>query len=371
MMHEPFGNLDEMLSVEAMSALEGRRVNMVEVEQWATQQPRGAESGSQFLKVRTCASGDYRHYFVKRTTYATDLVRRLSDDYACREGMVWQSGVLDQLPGEIESPMLAHACDGEGHALLMRDISVPLQKLERRRAGALYVFTWAQVSAIVDALAAMHATFYRDEMLDDPALGLCTAHQMYGWLRPEMLQRHMAFRPSFVDMQATGWTLLDRLESTEVAAALGELRVDPTPLVNALARYPSTLVHGDLRRENLGLSDDPTPHLAVVDWQLAAALPPTVDFAWFLQSGSAPMEVPKERVIDRYHQQLAERLGSRFDERTWEPQLRLALLGQSVRNMAFFLWAAYHQTMDAGLRDFVLAELPWWTEQAQLGLAHL
>ena len=69
-------------------------------------------------------------------------------------------------------------------------------------------------------------------------------------------------------------------------------------------------------------------------------MPPTVDFAWLLFT-CQPMAGPKERVIDHYHHQLSGRLGSRFDERTWEPQLRLALLGQSVRNMAFALWAAY------------------------------
>jgi hypothetical protein len=371
MMHEPFASLDEMLSVEAMSDLEGRTVNVVEVDQWTAQQPRGAVSGCEFLKVRTYASNEHRYYFVKRTAYATDLVRRLTDDYECRERLLWQYGVLDRLPAEVDTPMLAHACDGDGWALLMRDISVALQRLERRRSGALNVFSWAQVCVMVDGLAAMHAKFYRNEMLEEPALSLCTAHRMFAWLRPEMLQRQMAIWPSFVDRQATGWTSLDRLDSTEVAAALGELRVDPTPLVKALARYPSTLVHGDLRRENLGLTDDPTPRLAAIDWQFAAALPPTVDFAWLLQSACAPMEAPKERVIDRYHQQLSGRLGSRFDERTWEPQLRLALLGQTVRNMAFALWAAYHQTVDTPLREILLAELPWWTEQARLGLEYL
>jgi aminoglycoside phosphotransferase (APT) family kinase protein len=142
-------------------------------------------------------------------------------------------------------------------------------------------------------------------------------------------------------MQRTGWTLLDRLPGADVAHALAGLHVaDPMPLANALARYPSTLVHGGGKRENLGLIDHPTPRLVLIDWQFVAALPPTVDLAWMLMN-CVPMAEPKERVIDRYHARLSGRLGGRFDERTWEPQLRLALIGQTLRVIAFILWAAH------------------------------
>src|SRR5690348_8476538 len=102
-----------MLSVDAMSALEGRTVTLVEIDRQPLQQSPAAASGCEFLKVRTCASGDSRDYFVKRTAYATDLVRRLTDDYECRERLLWQYGVLDRLPAEIDSPMLRHSIDAD------------------------------------------------------------------------------------------------------------------------------------------------------------------------------------------------------------------------------------------------------------------
>jgi hypothetical protein len=366
MIHPPFSSLEAMLSVETMSALEGRAVTRVESEQWQPAGP-GAASGCEFLKVRSYASSESRPYFVKSSAYRTDMVRRLTDDHACRERLVWQHGVLDRLPAEIDSPTVAHACDGEGWALLMLDASVSLNKLERRRAGEWNVLTWPQVSTIVDALASLHARFYRDPVLCDPALGLCTAYQMYAWLRPAMMEREATSAPRFIDMQRTGWTLLDRLEAPDVATGLAKLHADPTRLVKALARYPSTLVHGDPKRENLGLTDDPTPRLVLIDWQFAAALPPTVDLAWMLWA-CEPTAVSKERLIDCYHEQLVRRLGSRFDERTWEPQLRLALLGQAVRIIGFGLWAAHHQNVDPLLRDLFGGELPWWCEQARAGL---
>jgi hypothetical protein len=368
MIHEPFPSFEAMLSDRALSALESRAVSQVAVEHWTP--GFGAASGCEFLTVRTGGSDDSRHYFVKRTTYATDMVRRLTDDPECREQLIWQHGVLDRLPGEIDCPMLACARDGEGWALLMRDESTSLRKLARSRAGDWRALSWAEVSTIVDALASLHAHFYRDVVLCDPALRLCPAYQMYGWTRPALLEREGTTSQRWVSRQVAGWSLVDRLDAPDVATALDQLRADPTPLMNALARYPPTLVHGDPKRENMGLTDEPTPRLVLIDWQFVAALPPTVDLAWML-FWCQPMTVPKEQVIDQYHGRLSERLGCRFDERSWEPQLRLALLGQAVRVIGYTLWAARGQTLDPMLRDLMAAQLPWWCEQARAGLKWL
>jgi hypothetical protein len=319
--------------------------------------------------VRSIAPDGQRDYIGKRTRYATDIIRRLTDDYDCRERQIWQHGLLDCLPVEVESPMVAYARDGDGWALLMRDESTALQKLERQRAEKWTVLSRRQVGAIVDALASMHARFYADPVLSEPALGLCTGYDVYGWLHPSKLERETTVKQAFLDMQRTGWRLLDRLPA-DLADSLAGLHEDPAPLVRALARYPSTLVHGDPKRENLGLTDHPTPRLVLIDWQFVAALPPAVDLGWMLQSCS-PIADPKEGVIDRYHAQLSRGLGGRFDEGIWEPQLRLALLGQTLRRVAFMLWAAYHQEHDPMLRDLWRAELPWWCEHARAGLKWL
>ena len=87
----------------------------------------------------------------------------------------------------------------------------------------------------------------------------------------------------------------------------------------------------------MGLISADAPRLVLIDWQLAAALPPTVDLAWMLL-GCQPFACSREQVIDLYHTALLRRLGNRFDETTWEPQLRLALLGQAVRVMGYMLW---------------------------------
>jgi hypothetical protein len=99
MIHPPISSLEAMLSIETMRALEGRTVTRVESEHWQLT-GTAAASGCEFLKVRSYASGESRPYFVKRTSYVTDMVRRLTDDHLCRERLVWQHGVLDRLPAQ-------------------------------------------------------------------------------------------------------------------------------------------------------------------------------------------------------------------------------------------------------------------------------
>jgi hypothetical protein len=52
----------------------------------------------------------------------------------------------------------------------------------------------AEISAVVDAQAALHAHFYADPALCDPTLGLCTPWQMFTWFTPT--NRHTVQRRS-------------------------------------------------------------------------------------------------------------------------------------------------------------------------------
>jgi aminoglycoside phosphotransferase (APT) family kinase protein len=119
----------------------------------------------------------------------------------------------------------------------------------------------------------------------------------------------------------------------------------------------------------MGLTGDDPPRLVLIDWQLTAALPPSVDLAWMLLC-CQPFDGSRERLIDYYHDQLVRRLGDRFDDSGWEPQLRLALLGQAVRVMGSMLWMAY-ESPDVLDRQRVREQIPWLCEQVRAGSAYL
>jgi hypothetical protein len=366
LIHNAFASLEEMLSVEAMSALEERPVERVEREAWPIEPPQAA-SGCEFLKVRTVAPGGTRHYVVKLSSYTNDIVRRFTDDHACRERLVWQHGLLDRLPAEVESPVVACSRDGEGWALLMRDVSASFQGMVGwTPLLGLQTLSWTDTCRIVDGLVAMHARFYDEPALNDPSLALCTPRQLFTSLGPEAAERDAASPHFIVGALRCGWDLLDTVEASDVATAVQQLVVDPQPLVDALSRFPATLVHGDPRRENVGLTRGDVSRLVLIDWQFASALPPAVDLAWLLDFAK-PMEASKETALSYYRDRIADRLGRCFDPHAWEAQLRLALLGQCVR--CFGLWlhnAALHESAD--VRDLYRADLTWWCDQARAGL---
>jgi hypothetical protein len=71
--------------------------------------------------------------------------------------------------------------------------------------------------------------------------------------------------------------------------------------------------------------------VVLLDWQLATRAPPAVDLAWYLNADAAVLPISQETAIAYYKHCLARRLGERFDESWWRPQLELSLLGGFVR----------------------------------------
>src|SRR4051812_25561991 len=125
-----YGSLDEMLSPEVLSRLEGRVVTSVRRQPFTT--PYGGVSGNQFLSIETEASdGQPRLYIVKRTATAWDIIMRITGDTACREMLVWRHGLLDLLPSEVGHTVVAGTIDAAGWALLMRDISDLMHPCQR------------------------------------------------------------------------------------------------------------------------------------------------------------------------------------------------------------------------------------------------
>jgi hypothetical protein len=61
---------------------------------------------------------------------------------------------------------------------------------------------------------------------------------------------------------------------------------------------------------------------------------------------------------------LAQRLGPRFDEDWWQPQLELSLLGQMLRCAQDLAWAAVRHE-SASTRERSRSGLVWWSAQAK------
>jgi aminoglycoside phosphotransferase (APT) family kinase protein len=137
-----------------------------------------------------------------------------------------------------------------------------------------------------------------------------------------------------------------------------ELLERPEPLVAALARHRSTLIHGDLKLGNLGFAGD---RVVMLDWGTQTGwAPPAVEVAWYLAVNWSRIDASREQVLDDFR--AAE--GDRHDT----DALRLALLGGLVQlGWDKALHASGHP--DPAVRAREAADLAWWCDRARDALA--
>ncbi len=354
--HELYPTLDAMLAPETLSQITNRAIRKVRREPFHSVD---GLSGGQMWRVLV-EDGNHESYILKRISYASDWIMRVTEDYHCRAVLSWQSGLLDRLPADVTHEALAFATDDDGWAILLRDVGPALIPPGDDRVSV------ADNERLIDAMAALNATFWEEPEAADPAVGFLSLRQRYRVFSDEKIRPEAKGADMIPPIVVAGWELLPDVVERDVADLLLGLRGDPAPLVGALGRYPQTVIHGDWKMGNLGIHREPARRVILLDWAAVGPAPPGVELAWYLSVNCARLPVSKEATIDSYRQSLARRLGSRFDEGWWRPQIELALLGgflQLAWPKAYNAIHAEDPAQQARERD----ELAWWSARAREG----
>jgi hypothetical protein len=367
-------SLDEMLSVGAMSCIEGRTVTTIRPRAWLPGD--FSVSGAEFRGVETVDdTGASRQYVVKRTGHERDLIMRNTEDFACREMLVWQQGLLDRLPVGVTHAILGAARDGDGWALLMRDLgrSVFSPHVSWPAHG------WQSLAPedsdrLLDAVAAFHAEYWEDTTLLDPAHGLCPLPALYASFSPATTDREIeragGYSGEHITARHVGWLLLESSMPADIALVVRALQTDLAPLCATLERYPWTFVHGDIKRQNVGVERGAAHRIVLLDWQFATCGPPAIDLTWLLSQFGPVLPISLDEAVEQYRACLAARLGDRFDERWWRPQLELAMLGQFLRHGHYWIYGMTHNE-SATARTYYRDLISWWTGHLRAGAALL
>jgi hypothetical protein len=364
-----YGSLDALLSPEAFGNIEGRKVTHVRRQPFTS--PYGGVSGNPFLAVKTTGhDGTARSYIVKRTAPAWDIIMRVTGDTACREMLVWQRGLLDRLPPEVGHTVVAGAVDGDGWALLLRDIGDLMHPCQRWPSDGWAPLSQPELLVFLDGLAALHERYWKDAALLETALGLCELSALYASFSPAVAAREAGSPHALITILREGWRQFEREAAPDLVRLVQGLQADTRPLHDALRRYPWTLVHADPSCKNFGITLAPDPQIILFDWQLVTRAPPAVDLAFFLSLFSAVLPVSYDEAIDQYRDRLAARLGRRFDDRWWRPQLDAALLGQFLRFGGLLCWRMTHHE-DVAVREHYRSVLDWWSPRVLAGAARL
>lgn len=250
-----------------------------------------------------------------------DWVMRATGDTLpeSRLAYLWRSGLLDQIPAEIDHTVVGVAVEEGLTVLLMRDVGAHFLD-----EGHVEI-PLEQHRCFLDHMAAMHVAFWGFEDRDH---ALSTTEQRYQALSTLTSEREAARGslegvPAYI---APGWAALDAAAPT-LAPRLRALAADPGPLARAMATLPQTLVHGDWKAGNLGSLPD--GRTVLVDWAWPGPALCTVDLGWYLAVNPTRLPESKEDTIAAYRSALRRR--GIDTEPWWDRALDLGLLGSFLQ----------------------------------------
>jgi hypothetical protein len=142
---------------------------------------------------------------------------------------------------------------------------------------------------ILEAAAALHLAF-RGQWVD----GGCPLADRYAFLSPTVAHREpSAGVPAVI---GRGWARFADVVPAPVAEAVAAIHADPTLLASALNEFEATLIHGDLKFGNIGLTPD---RVVLVDWGPQCGMaPPAVEFAWYLALNATRLDATRDEVLN-------------------------------------------------------------------------
>ena len=154
----------------------------------------------------------------------------------------------------------------------------------------------------------------------------------------------------------TAWEAFAQAADDDVAQAVLASLADPQPLADALRAGGTTLVHGDLRDDNLGFLDG---RVVLLDWDIAGEGTPALELAWYLCHDAWRTQATREELIDDF---LAAEGGA-----VSEHDLDLGLLA----GLQLYGWIFGHSAVvhpDPSERAWAREELGWWVPRVRAAL---
>lgn len=299
--------------------------------------PGGGRSGALLERVRL-ADGSW--LVAKRSLPATDLAMRLTGDDG-RLARLWEAGVFDLLPPEVDSAIVAVERDGDEVVVYMRDVSGALLDDDR-------VLSRQENLRVLLAVDAVHR-----RLADVDVAGLCPVEKRVTVLCPEAMRACTTDNP-LAPLALDGWGHFHARVPDEVARVVEAVHARPSEFAARVASCPHVLIHGDLRLANVGLLPD---LVVLLDWgSLTGRAPAEVEFAWYLALSASRIDATREEFLD----DLITVRGERFDREAWDLGC-IAALSMLGWNKA--LDAAEHP--DPAVREREAVDLEWWVRRVQ------
>ncbi|MDQ3677428.1 MAG: ecdysteroid 22-kinase family protein [Actinomycetota bacterium] len=287
---------------------------------------------------------DRRELIRKEISPEWDWISRATNDDG-RVVSMWERGLFERFPSTIDHATVAAERAGDRWSVFMHDVSAALVSADRR-------LDRAELRRVLAAVADLHLAFWGERFPE-----LCTLEDRYRLLSPRTARREQERGERVGDIINSCWELFTELVPDDIATAILAIANRPALLAEQLDRCEQTLIHGDVRLNNLGFSDD---RVVLVDWgERTGSAPAAVELASFLVFDAKRFDVSRDDVVSDFRSLY----GDRFDETA----LQLALIGG-------FVQLGCHFTLPIALgggdeaRAAASAELEWWTPKVASAL---
>ncbi len=306
----------------------------------------GGNSGAALVRA---FRDDGTAFVLKRVSAAgADWLARATHDEG-RTAQLYLAGAFDRMPAAISHGIVAVGRSDDAAWIAMRDVQAHLLPTSARLSRD-------DSRRILAAAAQLHRVFH-----DDVPPGLATLADRIGMSSPGVADAERHESDLLPKQFEQGWDAFAELVSDDVADVVLDLTRRPDALADALLRVhgAATLIHGDLRGDNLGFDDD---RLVLIDWDLATAGTPTVEFAWYLAHSA--------RRIDAEHDEIEADFRAAQGIASSDGEVELGMLSGLVQ----YGWRIAHSARvhpDPAETDWGRRELEWWVSRAREALDRL
>jgi hypothetical protein len=302
-----------------------------------------------------------RRFVLKRDSSARDwIARATADGPILREA--WFAAHGPALPDPLRKPYLGVGMDGDEFGMLMPDLTGTLLDWNAPVSRET-------LDRVLSGLARLHAHPWTASGELDGGLW-CPLRERVTLICRASLEQASPARDAVGDRILPGWDAFARQAPKAARDLVDILGKDPKPLLGVLERVPQTLIHGDLKLANIGVSPDGS--IDLVDWQMVSVAPVGLELGWFLVANVASLPLPPDEILDRYVAKLRHVISERAGERTgvggdpthdWDEQVDAAMLvGLLLRGWRKGYDAEAGITHPSGIG--AAADLAWWCDRA-------
>jgi hypothetical protein len=299
-------------------------------------------SGNRLERVRTA---DGRRLVAKRIDPSGDWIGRNSNDRG-REGLLYTEGLFERMSG-IDPAVVAAEFDGGAWWLVTRDVSDRLLDAD------------SPISRAENQLVMRAANSMWEEFWGERHDFLCSCAARVGFAGPRVAARERDGTDLLPKQFEAAWQALAEAIEADVAEPVLALLDDPSPLASELESCGFTLLHGDIRDEQIGFAGGT---LVALDWGLATQGHPVVDLAWYMVHDTWRVEATHDEIVEDFRQARGPKDDSHAND-------LLGLLGLLMYGWIFGIGAVIHT--DPAERAWARDELAWWVPRARRSLEAL